>query len=113
MRRRSSYPKLFKAQIVQEYLQSGAKPVGWQVEPTQSFLWHVLVELGEALSVSTWEVYGQRLGVTETTSSTVSKLIETPRPSEGTTHAQISLINCRSYLFCAGLWLSDYIGRSW
>lgn len=34
---------------------------GLPVEPAQSFLWHVLVESGEALSVSTWEAYGRRL----------------------------------------------------
>ncbi|WP_335726898.1 site-specific integrase, partial [Pseudomonas sp. HMSC75E02] len=34
---------------------------GWPVEPAQSFLWHILVESGEALSVLTWEAYGRRL----------------------------------------------------
>ncbi|HHG4733419.1 TPA: tyrosine-type recombinase/integrase [Pseudomonas aeruginosa] len=34
---------------------------GWPVEPAQSFLWHTLVESGEALSALTWEAYGRRL----------------------------------------------------
>ena len=34
---------------------------GWPVEPAQSFLWHILIEVGEALSISTWEAYGRRL----------------------------------------------------
>ncbi|HCF9267797.1 TPA: site-specific integrase [Pseudomonas aeruginosa] len=34
---------------------------GWPVEPAQSFLWHTLVESGEALSALTWEAYGCRL----------------------------------------------------
>ncbi|WP_411740752.1 hypothetical protein [Pseudomonas sp. A-B-26] len=41
------------------------------------------------------------------------KLIAYSRPTEGTTHAQISLIDCHYYLSCAGLWPSDYFGRSW
>ncbi|WBM17247.1 site-specific integrase [Pseudomonas aeruginosa] len=31
------------------------------MEPAQSFLWHTLVESGEALSALTWEAYGRRL----------------------------------------------------
>ncbi|HCL6312622.1 tyrosine-type recombinase/integrase (plasmid) [Citrobacter freundii] len=34
---------------------------GWPVEPAQSFLWHILIESGESLSVLTWEAYGRRL----------------------------------------------------
>lgn len=34
---------------------------GWPVEPVQSFLWHSLVESGEARSELTWEAYGRRL----------------------------------------------------
>ncbi|MFJ7313452.1 tyrosine-type recombinase/integrase [Pseudomonas sp. NPDC098747] len=34
---------------------------GWPVEPVQTFLWYVLVESGEALSLLTWEAYGRRL----------------------------------------------------
>ncbi len=34
---------------------------GWPVEPAQSFLWHTLIESGEALSDLTWEAYGRRL----------------------------------------------------
>ncbi|MBG5099461.1 site-specific integrase [Pseudomonas aeruginosa] len=34
---------------------------GWPVEPAQSFLWHTLIESGEALSPLTWEAYGRRL----------------------------------------------------
>lgn len=32
---------------------------GWPVEPAQSFLWHTLIESGEALSDLTWEAYGR------------------------------------------------------
>lgn len=34
---------------------------GWPVESAQSFLWHILVESGEACSSLTWEAYGRRL----------------------------------------------------